>query len=125
MASLQAMNQQQTTYRFIYDEPAVRTFYRLHILPFAKQQHLSFMLVPTVRKKYWPEMIKSRQVFSNRPFSSQITEDHFVRKIRQLEVAEGLYCDDKNQQAILGQAFVIYMTADPLSQKRGFFKFQR
>jgi hypothetical protein len=113
-------------YRFIADEEEIRKFYRQHILPFHEKNDLSYIILPTVRRKYYPELKRTQSIVANEIFSSQKSEDRFIQVIRRLEVAEGVYTDGgKGGESLPNQAFVIYITVDPMNEVDGYYKLQQ
>lgn len=111
-------------YQFVSDEGQMRLFYQKHIMPFHEQNDLSYIILPTARRKYHPELGKSQMVTNTTTFSSLKTEDQFVERMRRYEIRDGTYKDQRTNESLPASAFAMYITVDPMNELRAFFKLQ-
>ena len=116
-------------YKFIGDENEIRAFYRKHIQSLHGKPFLSFLILPTARRKYFPKLSVSQNVIRSCAFpcNEKNNEDKFILLLKRLQIEEGSYTDGKGDKRVElpSEAFVIYLTVDPLNEIRGYNKFQK
>ena len=114
-------------YNFIYDENEIKSFFQKHIKPFQSSSYLSFLILPTARRKYFPELSTSQTVLRSCDFpcNSNNDENRFVLILRRLQIQQGSYKDKKSGKELPSEAFAIYLTVDPLNEIRAYNKLQK
>ena len=115
------------TYNFIYDENQIKTFFQKHIKPFQSSPYLSFLIIPTARRKYFPELSTSQTVLRSCDFPCNIKNDEnrLILLLKRLQIQQGSYKDKKTGKALPSEAFAIYLTVDPLNEIRAYNKLQK
>lgn len=114
-------------YHFIYDEEEVKKFFRKHMKPFMTSSYFSFLILPTARRKYFPELSTSQVVLRSCDFpcNAKNNEDRFLLILRRLQIQKGSYKDSKNGKELPSEAFGIYLTVDPLNELKAYNKVQK
>lgn len=118
------MSAADSLYKFIEDVEQVRMFYDKQIQPFNELPYLSFILLPTARRKNWPTLSRSQMVTNTRTFSSQKPFARFLEELKRYEIREGLYVDNRTGEPLPTEALIIYITLDPMNEIRGYYKLQ-
>lgn len=116
-----------SNYCFVYDENEVKRFFQKHIKPYEKSQFLSFMIIPTARRKYFKELSCSQTTMRTSifPCNTKNNEEMLLSALTKLEVKSGCYKDQKTGQGLPSEAFAIYMTVDPLNEVRAYNNLQK
>jgi hypothetical protein len=114
-------------YHFIYDENEVKNFFKKHIQLFTNSSYLSFLIIPTARRKYFPELSTSQIVMRSCDFpcNAKNDQDRFLLILRRLEIQKGSYKDSKTGQELPSEALGIYLTVEPLNELKAYNKVQK
>lgn len=114
-------------YNFIYDENEVNNFFDKHLKPFMTSSYLSFLIIPTARRKYFPELSTSQTVLRSCDFPCNMKNDkeRFMLILRRLQIQKGSYTDKKTGKELPSEAFAIYLTVDPLNELKAYNKLQK
>ena len=112
-------------YEVIGDEFTVRTFHKTWIQPLQTRpnaRNLVFTIMLMSRRKYYDALTTSQQVLVRQTISVRETEDAFVRRLRKLEVKQGLYVDlNDSSKEIPKDGLILYMNMDPGDELKAWF----
>lgn len=114
-------------YVFIGNEEEVRRFYRCWLVPLQRRgdiHELIGLIYIQGRRKYDPDLSQSQQIINRLPIRISMSENEFIRKIRGLEIAKGLYVDVETERPLTEESLVLYMTMEPGREHQAWYSME-
>lgn len=97
-------------------------FYHTYLRPHEGRRHSARMIISIARRKYFPSLSQSQVIDSREILNEEsMTEGKFMNLLKRIELKLTLAVDRKTFQPIPPEAWVIYMTANALDEKKAYF----